>query len=373
MKRITLIIAEVLIIAISLCPQLSAAENGIYELEDSIPRDVAEYLPEEVFSGDANESTEALTKISGLAFILKYILRILTGSFPKVLPAFFSLLGIAVMCGTLKTFTANMKTSVGECASVCISFCLASIVFGIQYLIVRATEEYLVKIATVMRSMIPVMSAIYTAGGNFSSASANGCGMLVFLSVSELVLSNVLLPMVKICFALFFAGLISGNLGFGGVGEAVKKAAVFFLTFIASVIGAVTAFQSVLSQSADNAASRIVKFSLGSFVPIVGSALSDTVRSMSTGLSLVKNSVGIFGIVIIVLIALPPLIFAFLHKFSFFILSAVSGMLGCEREARFFTEVSGLQNLIIAIICISSLLFVMSMSVFVASSLAMGT
>ena len=373
MKKLLIYAIVTALLFVMFCECINAGDYGLDSFKESIPSDIADLIPDDAFSEDAETSAAAVAGVSGFGFFADYISRLLFEGFPDAVSLLFSLLGMLILCGAVKLFAKSIKSpSVAASFELCTSFSFAAIVFKTQFLILSATEEYLTRLGVIMGAMIPVMSTVYAAGGNISSASVNGCGMLIFLEFSELVLSDVLLPLVKFCYALSFAGLISGSLKLGGLSAIIRKTSTFAITFVASVIGAVMAFQNVLSQSADNAASRIVKFSLGSFIPIVGSALSDTVKTLSSGLTRVKNSTGVLGIVLIILIALPPLIAVFLHKFSLGVAAAFSDMLGCEKETGFLSEVASLQNMIVAVICISALVFVFSVSTFIASTLVVG-
>lgn len=53
---------------------------------------------------------------------------------------------------------------------------------------------------------------------------------------------------------------------------------------------------------------RAIKFSISSFVPVVGGALSEAFNAVKGCLSLLKSTLGGFGILTTVLIAAPPIL-----------------------------------------------------------------
>lgn len=65
--------------------------------------------------------------------------------------------------------------------------------------------------------------------------------------------------------------------------------------------------KGLLAGAADSAVAKGAKFLIGSFVPVVGGAVSDALGSIVSSLSLVRGATGAFGILAVLLIALPVL------------------------------------------------------------------
>ncbi|WP_441293698.1 stage III sporulation protein AE, partial [Alicyclobacillus sendaiensis] len=68
----------------------------------------------------------------------------------------------------------------------------------------------------------------------------------------------------------------------------------------------VTAVQGTGRGIADGLALRTMKFGVGTFVPVVGKAVSDAAETVLGASLLVKNAVGLAGLVVIALIAAFP-------------------------------------------------------------------
>ena len=78
---------------------------------------------------------------------------------------------------------------------------------------------------------------------------------------------------------------------------------------------------------------RAVKFVISSAVPVVGGALSEAYSSLSGCLGLVKNAVGIFGIVVMAASFLPVLISVGLTMLALNLAGCVGDILGESRTA----------------------------------------
>lgn len=366
--KIKYVLCLALIIYVMILP-ISASEYGTDELKRYIPDDLLELIPNDVFSDDIEKSASAVSEISGLSFVFKYVLQSISDSFPEMLVSFSGVIGIIIFGTAIRLLIKEEKRAAFD---LCSSLCTAAMVFKLQYTLILDSEKYLSEVSALTGGMIPVMSAVYAAGGNLASASASANGMLIFGAVCELFCSGVMIPLVKICFAVSLAGTLCRDIGISEAGKFINKSAIFILTFLAAVSAAVMSCQSVIAQGADSAATKIVKFSLGALVPIVGGAMGDTVKTIFAGLSLVKNTLGVFGVVLIFLFTMPILAKLFVSKFLFGVSSALSSLIGAKKEGKFLSDVSGVQNMLIAVCAVSFLMFTTAFGIFIKSTLGAG-
>ena len=87
----------------------------------------------------------------------------------------------------------------------------------------------------------------------------------------------------------------------------------------------IMALQTSVSAAADTAATKSAKYLLGSFIPVIGSAVSDAVMAARGCIDLVKTSVGGFGILAAAIIFLPAL----LQAVAWYVVLTL-GMFVCE-------------------------------------------
>ncbi len=361
MKKITLLFLFLVIFTSS----ASASPYAPDAIKEYIPSDIVELIPEDVFSEDAEKSAAAVSEISGFSYILKYVIHVFGSAFNGLLSSFIGVFAVLAVGSCARIFGKGSETFEMLC-----SMCTAALVFGIQYKMINAVEVYLGEISVLMGGVIPMMSALSAAGGNVTSAAVSANAMLIFLAICERVCIDMIIPIVKLCYALSVAGILSRNVNISSVTKLINKTAVFVIGFVSTLSAALLSYQNVLAQGADTTASKIVKFSLGALVPIVGGAIGDTVKTLFSGIVLIKNTLGVLGVVLIFLCVLPPLVKLFLNKFMLSFCSFASGMFGAKDS--FFSDVSGVQNLLIAVCAFSSLMFLVALGAFIRTVPAVG-
>lgn len=350
-------------------PEKLEEEIDLNTLIDTLPESSKEYLPQNLKNTDdlINEIQKTDT-----GSIFTIFLNILKNIFPATAKKLYSLLGILIALSVVNILKDNIGTPAYSKGLALLTTAIISI-FIYEFLndIWKDAESYISTINAFITALIPVMTFLYTMGGNVSTAIVNSSGLAILLTFSNSVLYSYMLPLSKICFGLTIAGNV-GNLK--GVSEITKTLKGFFtitLSGIMTLFSIFLLFKTNLSASADSAATRTIKFA-GSFIPVIGSALGETVRSLMTGISLIKSSVGFLGIFIIFVITLPIFLKILSAKICIDLSVVVSSLLGCERESIFLKEISGIINFVLAINFTTSLMFVFELIVFVIISPALG-
>lgn len=158
-------------------------------------------------------------------------------------------------------------------------------------------------------------AAVSAAGGSISAVSFEGA-MLLFNSLVLNASSLFSKPLINgMCAAAFFSCINSFSFT-SRLSEMLKKAYITLLGFFGMIFTGFLSLKNVLAANADTIASKSIKFVIGKSLPVVGGAVSDSYLTVLSGLSLVKNTLGVFGIISIALTVLPTLFSLFSWSFA---------------------------------------------------------
>lgn len=355
MKRMLIILLLIIIFTIP----VSAFD------ESELIGDISEYIPDVV--------SEHITDVESfnVNFVIKFILELLMVLITPVLKNFALLLGIVILISTF----AQIKTSIAS-ESIATVFdyvgllCIALTTYNIVFNLWHDVRQVLNGITIVINSMIPIMTSLYIAGGNITTAVANNAGLTIVLTLMENICYYGLYPILQICFGVSLAASISGAINLSSISSMIRNTYTFILLFIMAALSAVMAYQNNFTLSADNVVARTVKFTMSSTVPIVGSAVGDAVRTLSGSIIYLKNTVGILAVFAIIIIIMPVILNLFLNKISLNLVSAIAKIIGCDKESAFLTDVMSLINYVIAMIVVCSLFFILILTLFIKSATA---
>ena len=128
--------------------------------------------------------------------------------------------------------------------------------------------------------------------------------------------------------------------------------------------------QTTLSAAADGTAARAAKMVASSVIPIVGGSVSETLRTVASGVQYIKSVVGVGAIALIIILLLPTLVSLVLTRLAFIISGCVADMLGCESESRLLGELGGVWGCMIAVVSMTAVMFILALSIFIKSAVA---
>jgi len=216
-------------------------------------------------------------------------------------------------------------------------------------------------------SLMPVMGALYSMGGNTAQGVAAVSGFSVFLTVTEVVCAKLLLPVLSVGFAFSLTGLLPGAASLAPLSSFVKNLSCTLIAFTFSLVCFGFYTQTAVTVAADNFAYRSIKFASGSFVPLIGNAVGDSARTVFGAVSTVKASVGVLGICVVMGYLIPPLISAIVYKGTFSFCALFARLCGQEKQAKFVGELGSLLGASLALLVACGAVFTVISAVFLKS------
>ncbi len=327
----------------------------------------------EGLGGDSIEEIgEGLVKFLSPEQIFSSILGVSEGALSSALGVLAWLLGLVLVCGVCTSLSQSMAS--GELSTGFSFLSAAVIIAGVCAMCARSffsVTDYFERIGALMQSVIPIVGTVLAMGGNISCASVSTATLYIMLSMTERLCADAVLPVCTVMSASAVCSGLSGTGLLDGFCAAVKKIYNFILGIVMSIFVFVLGAQTLLSSSADTLAARSGKFLSSAIIPGVGGAIGETVRTLAGSVVYIKSVVGVGGIVLMGILALPVLIELIFTRLSFMIAGTVASMLGCDRESRLLSEMGNIYGFLVGAVSICTVAFVLAMTVFVRCTVAM--
>ena len=125
-----------------------------------------------------------------------------------------------------------------------------------------------------------------------------------------------------------------------------------------TVFTAFLTIQNVINGAADSVTSRAAKFAAGTFVPIVGTYISESLSTVQACLSLVKSGVGMYAVLAMLIIIVPHIIAMLFWKLSLECGAAAADMFSLTKITGLLKAVSSGISLLIALMACFGILFI---------------
>ena len=285
--------------------------SGIDELLGILPENSKEYFSD----GFDSKSVDKITFTNFFGYIFKKAKeRIL-----KPISLFLTIIGILIISSVVSSLKMGKEPVFSSVISLSISTVLASSVIEC----ITNASQNIKEMSYFIMTFIPVFSGVLASSGKVLSSVIYQTTVFSMVQLFSQAFVNFIVPILGIFLAVSIVGSSLGVFKVDGLTKALKTTATWTLTFCMTVFVGILTIKGVVSTSADTVTVKATKFVISSFVPIVGGALSEAYNSLYGCMGVVKSTVGVFGIIAIVISYLPMIIEIFLMMSAVFLSSIV--------------------------------------------------
>lgn len=212
----------------------------------------------------------------------------------------------------------------------------------------------------------PLLSVTLLSCGAVTSAAAFHPVLSAAVYIITIVVEKCLMPLICFGAILSIAGNVSDKVQLSGFCRVVKSAARWIMAAVITLFTGISAIYGFSAPALDAVSAKTVKFAVGSLVPVVGSFLSDTFETVVSGTRLMKNAVGVSGIVVVCVICAVPLLKIGVMQLMLRLTAAVVEPLTDKRVSAMLWEVSETVTTIFGMVIMTAVLFVINISIILA-------
>lgn len=159
-----------------------------------------------------------------------------------------------------------------------------------------------------MDKFTPVLVMLIFACCKPASAAAFEPVLSAAVYVVSIITRECMVLLTTFSAVLSVAGNIGDKTSISGFIKIVNSINKWLMTFVITLFTGINAVYGFSVSSLDAVSAKTIKFAVGSLVPVVGGFLSDSVDTVTTSASLIKNSAGAAGIIIMCGICLAPVL-----------------------------------------------------------------
>lgn len=235
--------------------------------------------------------------------------------------------------------------------------------------LVASLESFSEKLCQMMNAFIPAMGALYVSSGNVTSAAVGTSSFALLTAISGNLLKLLVIPSVRISLVLCVISSLTAQKNVLAVGNFVRNFAGTVSALTMLLFTFALSLNMSVAAAADSVSMKTVQFAVGSFVPIVGGAVSDSLGVLGGSLSFIKASCGAGAIVCVAILLIPTLVSLVLDRFTMFVCKYASLAVGGE-VSELFSELGANCTLMIAYAVSEGVMFISALTLFVKSAIA---
>ena len=371
----------IVFIFITLCLTVNVSAQTTYDIEkeiesnvdiksfyDALPDEASENIDQNIL--DESSIVSSAKNIDG-NIIGNYLKNSLINTVRKTIPALYPTIITLIVISLINTVKNSFSDkSVSKTIELITSAVIILCLHKTLHKSANRVGTFLECTNTLINALLPTMTALYTLGGNASAVITNNASFSFIITFVNFIIQYMVTPILSISLGLTVASRIGKIKGCDKVNSLIKNFITVTLTTVVTLFSVFLLFKTNLSVATDGFAARTIKFA-GSFIPVIGSPLGETVRSVLSSLSLIKSSTGYVGIFIVFATTFPTLLHLIISKVSFELISAFAHILGNEKEGDIIKDLSAYYGYLLAVVFSVVILFIFELIIFINISPAL--
>lgn len=273
---------------------------------------------------------------------------------------------ICIIIGLL----SNLSTSFGEdtvsnlgiivCSCSVIALCLKSFMD-----IYSICSEAIDTMTVVMQALLPVIVPLLITMGGFASGGVLNPFIVTAITLFNTVLQKFIMPAVYLSCIFILLNSLSDKDYVKKLALFMRGFAVFAMGFVVTLFSGLTAVQGIVTKSADGMLAKTARYSVDNFIPIVGGFAADSIDLILSCSTIIKNGIGIFGLIIIFTLLIVPLIKILAVALIYKITAIIIEPIGNKTISDCLNEVGNTVITLAVILLLGAMMFIIFLAVII--------
>lgn len=247
---------------------------------------------------------------------------------------------ITIISSLLTNLQSSFEnSSVSEIANIITYMMIAILVTASFNDITIMAKLSIDKMISFMQIILPLLLTLLVIGGGPNTKIIFHPMIISTVNIIGIMIKNFVFPLIYFSFVISILSNISERAQFKNLTDISRKIIIFSITGLFTIfIGLLTIYG--LSTKIDGISIRTAKFAIDKVVPIVGKFLSDSVDAVIGSIGILKNGIGIMGLLVLAMIILLPMIKIGTVLLIYNLTAAVIEPIASKNIVKFFEDIS---------------------------------
>lgn len=382
----TIILLVIMIVLFSIISPLGTfcADDNIYKITADLNNSVVEELDEIDFSGlqdivlefqsqntnifSINNIKEKIYSIISGENAVEYdsLLACLLSSLVEMILKYMPLLSVIIAIGVLSNLLNGIKSkfsekSVGDLIHLVCFMAVVVLMIGIITNLSTTSGKSIQSMVSQMNAVFPILLTLMTALGAHACVGVFQPIVAILSTYVAEFFHYLIMPLFLFSFVFNIISNLSSSVKLNKFSEFISSLFKWGVGLVFTLFFAIFTIQGISAGSFDSISIRTAKFSIKSYVPVMGGYLSDGMDLILSSSVLIKNSVGVVGLLLIISTVLNPVIEIVVCSLLLKLVSAILEPLGDSRISNFLSGTS--KSIIMLSTCILAIGFMYLISI----------
>lgn len=189
--------------------------------------------------------------------------------------------------------------------------------------IILESKDVIEQIGVFSKILMPLLTTWASCAGKPLSAVAITGGATVYINLCCIMADKLIFPLIMVYILLKTAGMTGDNPIAEGIADAMKNGLFFAVKLCLMGVTFYMTLSGCIMSAGDSSVLKTAKAAV-SIIPGVGSAVASVTESIVSGAAVIRNAVGVLGVMAIMFFALNSFVKLFVNMVIFKAVSVIS-------------------------------------------------
>ena len=302
------------------------------------------------------------------SFILAF-LNCFFGELAGIIPLVSIIIGITVLCSIIENIRSDINSdSISKIIDFVCFGAIIVVIFGSVFGLLNDVTNCINSIKKQMDLIFPILLTLLASVGGAVSVGLFQPSLAILSNLVIQCYNYFLVPLFIFMLVFLIVGHINSNIKldkFNSFFSSVFKwsAGVTFSLFMG-----ILTMQGIVAGSFDSVSIRATKFALKSYIPILGGYLSDGFNIAIASSILIKNAIGLTGVILSISTILLPIAKIAVLSLSLKLCAGILEPMTKSNVPNFLIKVSKLLNLLLVILVGIGFMYIVSIGLLLCTA-----
>lgn len=295
--------------------------------------------------------------------LLKNIFPLLGTEIKEALKVMGSILIIVLIHSVLKSISDNLNNkSVAQITYYVQYILIATVIMTNFSSIITLSKEAVGNMISFIQLLFPLLMTLMLASGSAVSVNLVQPIILFIINLISNIFQSIIIPIILVGTALAIVSKISDRIQIDKLSKFLKSSSVWVIGILLTIFVGVLSIEGTLGSSVDGITAKTAKAAVSSFIPVVGKVLGDAVDTVIGCSAILKNAIGIVGVIVVIAICITPILKLAIITIIYYLTAALCEPIADSKIVSLITQMADTFKILLAILCSISVMLIIGIT-----------
>lgn len=295
--------------------------------------------------------------------LLKNIFPLLDTEIKEALKVMGSILIIVLIHSVLKSISDNLNNkSVAQITYYVQYILIATVIMTNFSSIITLSKEAVGNMISFIQLLFPLLMTLMLASGSVVSVNLVQPIILFIINLISNIFQSIIIPIILVGTALAIVSKISDRIQIDKLSKFLKSSSVWVIGILLTIFVGVLSIEGTLGSSVDGITAKTAKAAVSSFIPVVGKVLGDAVDTVIGCSAILKNAIGIVGVIVVIAICITPILKLAIITIIYHLTAALCEPIADSKIVSLISQMADTFKILLAIVCSISVMLIIGIT-----------